>query len=321
MYTNFIGIDIGKCEVVVGLQGSKQTQTYPNTKVGLKQFMKDHRPYLAQSLVVLETTGGYEKLFLHCLVEKNIAVHRANTRQTHAFAKSLGIKGKTDSIDAVWLARYGYERWDRLKPYQKPEPLMEILQALAQRRLDLKKMLVQEKNRLQAPDTQSSVKDSCQIIIECLEEQLKAIMSEMNTLVATQPDLASKRTLLETIPGIGEKISLELVVLLPELGQINRREIASLVGVAPHPKESGQRVGYRHTHGGRREVRATLFMAALTVARSKSYLGEKFRSMTAAGKKKMVALVAIMRRILVIANAKVKNYLEEQPTTGSSIIS
>jgi transposase len=316
MYTNFIGIDIGKFEIVTGLHGSKSVHVYKNTKEGFDAFISDYKDHLTNSsLVILETTGGFEKLFLGLLLKNGICVHRANTRQTKAFTKSLGVKGKTDAIDALTLARYGYERHDRLALYAPMKKPLEALQALTQRRLDLNQLLVQEKNRLQAPETLDWVKESCKTMILHISEQIREVTQEMERQLALCPDLIEKRKILQTIPGIGEITSLQLVTLLPELGLLDRRQIASLVGLAPHPYESGTKTGYRRTFGGRRDVRSILFMAGMAASISKSSLGQKYQSFLERGKKKMVAMVAIMRNIVVIANAKIKEYLSQSPTT------
>jgi transposase len=309
VYQHFIGIDIGKNEVVVGMYGSKSTKTYPNTIEGIKQFFDDYTSFLENSLVILETTGGYEKLYLNHLVEKNISVHRANTRQVKAFIRSLGVHGKTDALDALALARYGCERQYRLAMYRRVDNIFETLKHLAQRRLDLNQLLVQEKNREKAPDLGPLVKQSCLMMIECIKNQLKFVLDEMTRLMHLCPELEEKKTLLQEIPGIGEITSLMLVVLLPECGTMNRRQIASLTGLAPYPNDSGARRGHRCTKGGRQEVRNILFMAGMSAAHSKSDLGEKYRHFLEKGKQKMVALVAIMRKIIVRANAKLKELL------------
>lgn len=317
LYTHFIGIDIGKFEVVAGTHGSKTTHTFGNTQEGFDCFLDTYAPLLNDVLLILETTGGYEKLFLKALLKRNIAVHRANTRHVKAFIRSLGNKGKTDALDAMCLARYGYERHDRLALYQSPKASLEVLQNLAMRRLDLNQLLVAEKNRLQAPECTDFVKNSCKAMIELIQVQLHQLIEEIKSLIELNPELIQKQEVLQTVPGIGEITASMLVVLLPELGHMNRRQIASLTGLAPHPNESGTKVGYRMTKGGRRNVRNILFMAGMAAAHSKSLLGDAYRKMISRGKKKMVALVAIMRRIIVIANARIKeiviNQQEKQP--------
>jgi transposase len=312
LYKNFIGIDIGKFEVVAGIHGSKTTHTFPNTQEGFDNFMVAYAPVLKDALIILETTGGYEKLFLKALLKINVPVHRANTRQVKAFIRSLGNKGKTDALDAMYLARYGYERHDRLALYRLVETSLETLQNLAMRRIDLNKLLVAEKNRLKAPESSNFVKKSCQEMIEMIKKQLDKLMEEIKSLIALNPELVKKQETLQSIPGIGEITACLLVILLPELGHLNRRQIASLTGLAPIPNESGTKVGYRMTKGGRRDVRSIIFMAGMSAAHSKSRFGDAYRNLIERGKKKMVAIVAIMRRLIVVANAKVKELVIQQ---------
>lgn len=305
-YNTFIGIDIGKAEVVVGLHGSKTTQTFPNSIVGFKAFFKNYRKDLQTSLIVLETTGGYERLFLNALLDKQISVHRANTRHVKHFIRSWGQNGKSDALDAQALALYGFERHKTLTLFQKQDPLTLKLSALAQRRQDLTQMLVQEKNRLKSPQTNSLISESCKEMISALEKQLTSITKEIETIISSVPYYQTKKETLETIPGIGSVISSLLIAQLPELGQLNRRQIASLCGLAPYPCESGQKIGYRKTKGGRQQVRSTLFMAAMAARCSHSPLKAFYEKLIAKGKKKMVALTALMRKVIVIANAKLK---------------
>jgi transposase len=259
VYTTFIGIDIGKFESVVRSHQNKATDTFTNDQKGFNAFFKKYKPLLKSAFVVLETTGGYEKLFLENLVKKKVDVHRANTRHVKAFIHSLGNKAKTDALDALALARYGFERHDRLPVYQPVEEDLAILQGMAHRRLDLNQILVSEKNRNQAPTADNFVKKQCSEHIEFIQRQLAEVTQEMEKRVEQIPALQKKRQILEQIPGVGKITSLELTILLPELGHLNRRQIASLVGLAPHPNESGIKVGYRRTKGGRREVRNILW--------------------------------------------------------------
>lgn len=313
VYKQFIGIDIGKYEVVVGTHDSKATHTFPNTQEGFDSFIAAYAPALKDALVILETTGGYEKLFLKALLKNKTPVHRANTRQVKAFVRSLGNKGKTDALDAMHLARYGYERHDRLSLYQLVETSLETLQNLAMRRIDLNKLLVAEKNRLKAPESSDFVKKSCQDMIEVIKKQLGGLMEEIKSLIASKPELLKKQEVLQTVPGIGETTASLLLIMLPELGYLNRRQIASLTGLAPVPNESGTKVGYRMTYGGRRDVRSIIFMAGMAAAHSKTRFGDTYRDLIGRGKKKMVAIVAIMRRLIVVANARVKELLIQQP--------
>ena len=305
MYQNFIGIDMSKETFAVASSHGKETHTYSNDPTGFVSFKKEYKAKFSQALIVLETTGGYELNLIRYLQKKKLAVHRANTRKVKHFIKSFGILGKSDSIDAKALAHYGAERHSSLELFvENPE---KVLQKLVERREDLKKMLVQEKNRLQAPD-QKTLSRSFKAIIAALNLQLKSIEDDIESYCKDHPQFNDKRKVLETVSGIGKVISAQLVALLPEIGTLDRKKIASLAGLAPHPYESGKKIGYRCTRGGRESVKKVLFMAALTASRSNSLLGEFYKRLVNAGKKKMVAMVALMRKILVIANARLKEY-------------
>lgn len=207
------------------------------------------------------------------------------------------------------LAHYGVERHPSLELF-KEHPRQKLLK-LVLRRTELKQMLVQEKNRLKAPDL-GDLKNSFKVIIEALEKQLLFIGEQIKEICSADIELKKQMSVLKTISGIADISAFALLALLPELGTVNRKQIASLAGVAPHHNESGNKVGYRFTRGGRSEVKPVLFMAAMAAARSHSELGEFYRKLIAAGKKKMVALVALMRKIVVIANARVRDSLAEK---------
>lgn len=310
MYQHFIGIDISKNNFVAAIYGHKNTRSYANDAPGFKSFFDDHQDYLNNGLVILETTGGYELALIHYLQNYDCLVHRANTRKVKHFIRSFGRLAKTDSIDALGLAQYGFERHSSLDLF-KPNSQQKLLK-LVQRRLELKQILVQEKNRRQAPD-QRELKNSFNAIIKALETEIKVIEGEIQSICKVDTSLEKKKKVLKTIKGIGDIIAIELLALLPELGKINRRKIASLAGVAPHPNESGNKVGYRSTRGGRSEIKPILFMAAMASCRTESASGEFYTRLVKAGKKKMVALTALMRKILITANAKLRDFykLEE----------
>lgn len=305
-YQNFIGIDIGKEAFVVACHGATAAREYANTPSGIAAFIKDHKAQLADSLVVLETTGGYEQAALDRLCLKGYRVHRANTRKVKSFIRSYGDGAKTDRLDALALARYGAERHETLTLYTPPSKAMRQLTELARRRLDLKKMLVAEKNRYQAPGT-AFTRKSIQTLLRVLQAEFESITVQMEKIAAQDVTLKAKQDVLRTIPGIGDVTALNLLVLVPELGQLNRREIASLAGLAPRACDSGKHHGYRRTGHGRDDVKPTLFMAAMAAQRSKSALGSYYESLVTRGKKPIVALTALMRKIIVIANAKIRD--------------
>lgn len=303
MYQYFIGIDISKDSFSAARHDTKETKIFANNLTGFSDFSKHYQQILPHSLSVLETTGGYEMALIKYLQSQQCAVHRANARKVKYFIRSHGRLAKTDAIDSIALAQYAAERHASLEVFvENPH---KMLVKFVQRRQDLTQMLVQEKNRRQAPE-QKELRESFNIIIETLELEIQKMNSDIEQLLKANSHLAEQRKMLQTVEGIGPVIAVHLLALLPELGRLNRKQIASLAGLAPHAYESGKKIGHRSTRGGRPQVKSILFLAALTASRSHSSLGEFYQKLVKAGKKKMVALVALMRKILVIANARLK---------------
>jgi len=309
VYTYFIGIDIGKEQFVVACHHHKIVKTYDNTSSGIALFLQEFKDDLPKSLCVLETTGGYEMLLLFTLCKYDYNVHRANTRKVKNFIRSFGDKAKTDALDAKHLALYGFERSAHLSCFVPGSSVAIQLFHLGQRRQDLKSMLVQEKNRSKSPHDCLMVKKSCASMIVTLEAQINEITAEINDLISNDPVLSEKKKILKGIPGIGDVVANNLLSFLPELGTLNRKEIAALAGVAPKANESGKFVGYRSTGHGRAHIKPILFVSAMAARNSHSPLKMYYEQLIGRGKKKMVALTALMRKIIVIANARIKEYL------------
>lgn len=307
-YNNFIGIDIGKSNFDVALFASKQTQTYENNVSGIKRFLKEFKPALMQSLCIIEPTGGYERALLLSLCNQGFAVHRANTRQVKDFIRSYGNGAKTDKLDALNLSRYGYERGSSLALFIPPSQPAQLLYELVQRRTDLKHMLIAEKNRFQS-SVSLHIQQNIQLTVDFLSAEIKKITDEITRLIAQDAVLNEKKKILKTIPGIGEIVANELLILLPELGKLSRRKIASLVGLAPIAKDSGKYKGYRRTGHGRAGIKPLLFLSAMAARNSKSSLKIFYESLITRGKSKMVALTALMRKIIIMANARLKPIL------------
>jgi transposase len=305
-YKDFIGIDIGKFNFFVAIYGCKTIKEYENTSSGIDQFMNDFKKELPDGLCVLEPTGGYELKLLMTLCDHNYTVHRAHTRHVKNFIRSLGNGAKTDNLDAYYLSLYGYERSETLSKFSLPSESASKLYELVQRRRDLKQMLAAEKNRFQSPRAES-VRDRIKLHINFLEDEMASITNNIEELISQDELLKKKRKILKSIKGIGEIISFELLISLPELGQLSRREIASLVGVAPISKDSGKWKGYRRTGHGREGIKPLLYLAAMAARNSKSHLKVYYESLISRGKCKLVALTALMRKIIVIANARLKN--------------
>lgn len=244
---------------------------------------------------------------LYKLIDEKYTVHRANTRKVKHFIYSYGHGAKTDALDAKALALYGYERHAGLEPYQPPSLLTRELTELVLRRDALGQMLVAEKNRLKAPRLKM-VKSSCEAMVAFLVSEIKTLTNTINEIIENDESLKAKKGVLTTIPGIGPITANKLLVLLPELGELGRRPVASLVGLAPKTKESGQYKGYRATGHGRASIKPALFLAAMAARNSNSELKVFYEKLIGRGKTKMVALTALMRKILVIANAKIRDF-------------
>ncbi len=307
VYNDFIGIDIGKLSFVVTVYGSKKFKEYENNPEDIERFLKDYDSVLSKGLSVLETTGGYEMRLLLTLCEKGFAVHRANTRKVKNFIRSLGNGAKTDKLDSKALALYGYERHKLLDCF-KPQSKQSLeLYELIQRCSDLKCMLAAEKNRIKAPRA-DYIQESCELMIETLTQQIESLTIRINHIIESDSVLKKKKEVLKTIPGIGEVTANHLLVLVPELGILNRRQIASLIGLAPIANDSGLYKGHRATGHGRTGVKPILFMAAMAARNSNSWLKSFYNRLVEAGKKKIVALTALMRKIIVIANARIRDF-------------
>lgn len=311
LYNNYIGIDIGKFNFVAAIYGRKSTAEYENSALGIAKFIEEHKEILTDSLIIIEATGGYELDFIYSTLALECKIHRADSRKVKNFIRSYGSQAKTDSLDAKVLVKYGYERKEQLDlfiPACKRE--IELFQ-LVQRREDLTSILVAEKNRLEGAGG-SMVKKTIEIMVKTIEAQIESITEQINEIIDNSPELKEKLETLKTIPGIGNIVAFELLVLLPELGKLDRRKIASLGGVAPCANESGKFKGYRKTGHGRFGIKRMLFLAAMSARRSHTHLREFYEKLIGKGKKKMVALMALMRKILVIANAKLRDLEAQQ---------
>jgi transposase len=301
--TRIIGCDVGKSAVVIFDTQSGACRTVPNRKPDLLRLARTLGP---DCLVVCEATGGYEAKLLSAMIAASVPAHRADARKVKAFVRSFGTLGKSDAIDAQALARYGAERWSKLALWEEPDPVREQLQALVLLRIDLVKMRQAQANRLEAPQARF-VAATLKALIRDIEKQLRAVEQQIRELVRSHPALKRDAEVLRTIPGIGEITAHALSALMPELGGLGGAQAAALAGVAPHPHESGHRIGYRKTRGGRPDVKRTLFMAALSASRAAGPLSAFYKKLLQRGKKPIVAITALMRKLVVIANARLRD--------------
>jgi len=296
---HFIGCDVGKASVVVFDSRTGQTTSIANRPTELARFAGSLDD---TCLAICEATGGHEDALLHALSKAGRSAHRADARKVKAFIRSFGTLAKTDAIDARALATYGRERYASLARWQAPDPQRERLQALVQMRRVLTVDRQAYKNRLSAPGS-AAVKRQLSKLLAAFDLQISDIASEIAELIRAHKDLAGAERTIRGIIGIGPTTAAALLAMLPELGTLNRREIASLAGLAPHPNQSGQTDSYRRTRGGRPEVKRVLFMAAMVAAKNDPKQRAFYERMVAQGKKKLVALTAIMRKLVVICNA------------------
>jgi transposase len=299
--TCFVGCDVGKVEIVVFDSRTGRTTKISNTGAALARFAASLDP---DALVICEATGGYEAFLLEALVTAGRPVHRADARKVKAFIRSLGILGKSDAIDACALARYGSERHDRLARWQPRDRQRDRL--LVSTRRDLVRQRVAFRNRLQAPGM-APIEPRLSRILAALDAEIAGLDTDIDTLINACEPLRQTVSVLRSIAGIGQTTAAQLAALMPELGTLGRRQAAALAGLAPHPRQSGSNDAYRRTRGGRPEIKQTLFMAALAAARHNPTLRDFYQRLKHNGKKPIVALIAVMRKIIVIANARIRD--------------
>jgi transposase len=299
----FIGCDVGKKSIAVFDSQTERSFNVANTARALRAFAKTLDPCC---LVICEATGGHEAALLAAVTAADVPAHRADARKVKAFIRSFGTLGKSDKIDAKGLTRYGAERHPQLARWQPPDESRLRLQTLVLTRDDLVKSRTAFRNRLGAPES-APVRTHLKRVIAALEAEIAAIETEISQLQQDSPNLRQASQILAGIESIGPTTAAGLLALMPELGTLNRRQIASLGGQAPHPNQSGEREGYRRIRGGRRPVKNVLFMAALSASRCHPQLSVFYQRLLARGKKKIVAIAAVRRKLLVIANAKLRD--------------
>lgn len=302
---HFIGIDVSKDWFDAATEGAKAAR-FPNDGGGFAAFVERHAHVLPEALVVLESTGGYERALVRDLVSRGVAVHRADPRAASYFIRSLGRRAKTDGLDAAALARYGAERHASLPLCQPHDEIQETLNALLTRRTDLVAMRVAERNRLQHPNY-ARLQASVNAVLVTLDAEISHLESRIDALIEQSPQHAARRDVMTAVKGVGRQTAITLLACMPELGTLTRRQAASLAGCAPHPKDSGKTAGYRRTWGGRATVKRALFMAALAARCHNKDLRDFYNRLILNGKKPIVAITAIMRKIITILNAKIRD--------------
>ena len=304
----FVGIDVSKATLERALDDKAKTLCLRNDESGVAALLAELKPVAHRvAVVLLEATGGLERRAAVALYMAGFSVMVVNPRQAHDFAKAMGHLSKTDSIDARALSHfartlYQSERRERLL-FKLPTPEQEALLALVTRRTQLVGIRVAEGNRLDG--THASQRKSIQDLIKVLDRQIGRLDDDMGKRLGEH--FADKLKLLKGLKGVGPGTQAMLMAALPEVGTLNQREIGKLVGVAPLNCDSGKFKGKRTTWGGRANVRAALYMAALSAARFDPTIKAFYQRLITAGKCKKVALVACMHKLLTIINAVIKS--------------
>lgn len=312
--SNYVGIDVSKAYLDVAVHPLGKEWRVEHRSEGIANLV-DYLTAESPVLVVLEATGGVELPLVGELLAAQLPVAVVNPRQVRDFAKALGKLAKTDTLDARVLAQFGEAAKPQLRPL--PDAQAQELQALVARRRQLVGMLTAEKNRLRTatPRVQNQLKEH----IQWLERQLEEMDKDLGALVRSSPAWWAKGKVLQSAPGVGPVLTFTLVAQVPELGQLDRRKVSALVGVAPFNRDSGTLRGKRTVWGGRGSVRAALYMATLVATRFNPVIKAFYHRLLGAGKPKKVALTACMRKLLTILNAMVKHNCPWNPALDQQV--
>lgn len=309
MMKNCVGIDISKKSFDVHILSGNKDLHFEYTDEQIKKFQKI-LTQIKPELIVMEATGGYERKLASQLQAAGLAVAVVNPRRIRDFAKATGRMAKTDKIDAGIIARFGAV----LEPPQKDVIDADAwkMKALVARRNQLIGIRTAENNRMEHADDKVIAR-SIKVIIKVIEKEIEKVDKQISDHIDQMPELKRNTELLKSVPGIGDTTASMLVVELPELGKANRKQIAALVGIAPMNRDSGMFQGKRMTGGGRRNIRARLFMPTLVAIKHNPVIRKFYLNLVEKGKAKMTAVVAAMRKLLVILNTMIRNNQKWSP--------
>ena len=298
----FVGIDVSKTRLDLAVNSPAQTWQVDNTERGIAELVS-RLNRLKPQLILLEATGGFELPLVAELMHAGLPVFVSNPRRVRDFARSTGQLAKTDKLDAQMLAHMAAV----LRPEPRPLPSdeEEQLTALLTRRRQILDMLTVEKNRL--PTVRATMRPDIKEHIAWLKQKFAKLDEEIAQFIQSSSLWKEKDAVLQSTPGVGRVTSSTLLGMLPELGRLNRQEIAALVGVAPLNKDSGKKRGKRRIFGGRAAVRSVLYMAALAATKFNPKIKRFYEHLLDHGKEKKVALTACMRKLLVILNAMIRS--------------
>ena len=299
----YVGIDVSKNRLDVHVRPSGQAFAVARDGKGLGELL-DRLREVAPTLIAVEATGGFETIVAAAVAGAHLPLAVVNPAQVRHFAQAVGKRAKTDPIDAAVIARFAEAV--KPEPRELPDEAERLLAELVSRRVQLIEMLVAERQR-EKRATAVRVRKSLARHIAALEKELPVIDRDIDTMVRGSPIWREKEDLLVTFPGVGNTLARTFLADIPELGRLTRRQIASLAGVAPFTRQSGQWKGRSMIAGGRPITRSATFLAALSASRCNPVLRAFYQRLLAVGKPKMVALIAVARKILVILNAMLRD--------------
>ena len=306
--SSYVGIDVSKDRLDLAVLGEDCTWQVDNTPDGIAELVQQMEE-MQPELIVVEATGGYQRNVVDALFHAGLSVALVNPARVRQFARACGLLAKTDKLDAQVLAVFG----QRVQPkrYEGKSEAEKQLSALLVRRKQLEEMLKAEQNRLRT--ISPSLRGSVERIIALLKEEKKRLEEQIEQFLNEQKAWQQQREILSSAPGVGMVTTATLLADLPELGKMDRKKIAALVGVAPMNYDSGRKRGYRKTKGGRGDVRSILYMSTLVATRYNPLIQSQYQQLLKRGKLKKVALTACMRKFLTILNAMVR---DQQPFRG-----
>lgn len=305
----WIGIDISKAEHEIHSYFTSSTlpESIPNTKTGISKLIPKLKK-IPNPHIIFEATGGYEKLLLSLLQNAGISASRITPSLVRSYAKAQGLLAKTDRLDAKVLTDFGLHFKPEITP--KLDPIVEEVHALVKYRRHLGEELHRERQQLEHYPMKS-VEKIVKRRMKSIQKEIDKIEKQLIELKEKSPQLSEPCKLLTATKGVGDNTALSLLVAMPELGTLTRKQAAALAGVAPINRDSGKMRGRRTIYGGRRDVRQAIYMAALVASRCNPILKEFYQRLLENGKPKKVALTAVMRKLLIHLNALMKKYLEQ----------
>lgn len=317
MQHTFIGVDVSQDHLDVYVRPAALRQRFANTPAGIVAFVAWVKPHAAER-ILFESTGPYQKAAVGALLAEGLPAVVVNARQVRDFAKAMNFLAKTDTIDASVIAHFAEVATTRVRPLEAQE--LRDLRELYDRRGQLVHMLAMEKNQRHSATVAGASRQVLQSIaqhIAYLEKRISDLEERMDQLIENSATFRARDEILQTITGIGPQVSRTLLAYLPELGTLNRQRLAALVGLAPFNDDSGSHAGARHIRGGRSKVRVGLYQAAIAAIRHCPRMKAVYAALKARGKASRIAIIAVARKLLVLANAMVRDMLPYKEPANS----